>query len=176
MIIRTAISAGSKHIIDDGLIGAEDEGRGRWIVIDGHVAVVTGFDPNTNRLSFAPDDPNPPNGETEYELWDQRYNPEHVNSLINQAITDAQVNGVYVPDTIDTAYLPPSAIRIDAPSEWEVVRSVERTFEARGYGIGRSYVDLLQSLESSDDAESDDTFYPFHTVKISGSHSFALTT
>ena len=151
-----------------------DEGAGRWLVIDGHIAEVTAFVPATNTYTFRPDHPSPPDDNTPYELWDQKYNPTQVNALMNQAMIDAQTNGVFTQAVDDTIYLPPSSRRIKAPASWNVLRSVEMTIDSMGYGSGGTYLDLRPSLEAHDDAEGDDTTFPFHTVKVSGTGQLTL--
>ena len=145
---------------------------GQWIVVDGTVAAVRDILSNGDYLLSKPLNPSA-NSDFEYEVWDQKYYPPMVNSLINQAIQDAETNGVYVPVTEDLAYLPPSTRRIASPSGWLVLREVAISGESMGYGYG-SYIDLLPSIQQDDDSEDNDSFFPFHTVHVVGQHSFTL--
>ena len=148
--------------------------EGNWLVIDGQFRAIRSYTAAEGMLSFSPDlDPLPASLD-DFEVWDQKYYPGQINSLMNQAIGDAEASGVFVPTMVDTMYLPPATRRIPHPVGWEVLREVEATIEGIGYGFSGIYVDLLSSLRESADAEADDDFYPFQTTKVSGQGIFSL--
>ena len=169
MVIRHASEFTSTTITDPGLIGGTSDGRGRHVVIAGHLAVVTAFNPDDMVITFAPLHPDPP-PDGEYELWDEKFDPSRINALINQAITDAEASGVLCEEVLDLVYLPPYSNRIKAPDDWIALVAIERSNTYSSYG----YIDLLHNLQADDDSESDDVAFPFHTVKLAGSHDFTL--
>ena len=175
MTIRYATAATVNTLTDPGLIGNSNAWLGSFIVVDTHIAVVTAFDPSEKQLTFAPSLDAAPT-DLDYELWDEKYNPQQVNALINEAIGEAETNGVFTPVNVDDVYLPPSARRIKAPDDWRVLRSVESTRYGGGYSgaYGGSYYDLMGHLFAADDVEADSEFYPFQTVKLEGSGTFTL--
>ena len=79
MVIGYASEFTSTTLTDYGLIGAATEGRGRFVVIEGHIAVVTGYNPETSVLTFTPEHPDPPTSEGDYELWERQYDPRRIN-------------------------------------------------------------------------------------------------
>ena len=170
MVVGDATSFTATTLVDPARNEVENEGVGRWLVIDGHIAVVTAFDPDAHEITFAPEHPDPPSEAGDYELWDEKYHPARVNSLINQAIVDAQANGVYVPTLIDTAYCPPSSRRIKAPADWDVMRMIEMS-----HWTGWNYFDLRPTFEADDNVEGDSQFYPFYTYKLTSARTLTVT-
>ena len=173
MVLRTATAFTSTTLTDTGFIGQADEPRGKYVVIEGHVARVSSFEASV--LTFAPAIPGLPADGGEYELWDQKYHPQQINSLINSAIVDAQTNGVLRHAMKDDAYLPPTTTRIKAPDDWLALREIEMSDISTGYTTGGgTYFDLLQFIRDIDGAEGDDTTYPFHTIKVIGQKTLTI--
>ena len=159
--------------------GLVEPAPGSWLVIpradaSPGLVSVTKYDLSSGVLTFRPDLSDPPSAPVDVELWDQKYYPGQVEALINLAIDDAEAMGVYAHVTDPLVYLGPYARRISAPPDWEVLRSVECVAGNFGYGFGGDYVDLLQSLQASDDAVDDGSFFPFRTIRLSGAGSFVL--
>lgn len=173
--VRTYSDLTVNTLTDESQVLAANEGVGRWIVLNnGHIARVTEYNDETHTFTFSPayspvEDPINADDDT-YELWTQEVRPHAVNDIINQAIVDATTVGVYEPVTLDRSYLPPLYNRIKSPEDWAVLRSVEyctrwsfTTYSLRG------------SLAVHPEGENNDTFFPFHTVKLQGSGILAVT-
>lgn len=167
--VQTGIAFTTTTITDPSLVAGQGEPVGRWLVLNGHIAVVTAFDVETMELTFSPAIPEAPEGATEYELWDQHYSPHGVNTLINQAILKAQTNGVFKPVTIDTAYQAPYTNRIPVPDDWQVLVGIDMALEDH-----YNYRSLIPALTLDDDVESDDETFPFHTLVLNGNRSFSM--
>ena len=82
-------------LIDNTLIGADDNHIGKWVVFNDASAStvetsrVADYDSGSTTLTVSPAFALAPVADDTYELWDDIYSPARIDDLINQAIIDA---------------------------------------------------------------------------------------
>jgi hypothetical protein len=88
-------SSAATEIVDNTLIGANDNHNGKWVVFNdasgtaGQLTRVSDYDSGSTKLTVSPTLADTPVANDTYELWDDEYNPTVLNEFINQAIIEA---------------------------------------------------------------------------------------
>ena len=99
-------------VVDELAIGQTDDFNGMWLVftsgqsnIDSEIRQVVDSSVASNQvtLTFFPAVSNAPVDGATAELWDRAFDPNHIHSLMNQAVIDA-TNYVYTSTTDDTLH------------------------------------------------------------------------
>ena len=92
-----------------GLLGGDDDYIGKWILVtdatDGttvNIRRITDYTASSTTLSFATAMSFTPASSDTYELWDAEFNPERVNRIINDCISEVS-DRILVPDE-DTSF------------------------------------------------------------------------
>ena len=116
-------------IVDNTLIGADDNHIGKWVVFNDasastvEIARVSDYDSGTTTLSVAPAFANASATSDTYELWDDIYPPARIDEFINQSIIDA-TGHVY--DPVENLDLHTDGVvqRFDIPSGLSMVQNI----------------------------------------------------
>ena len=104
-------STSTSTLVDSaGLIGGDDDYIGKWILVtdasDGttvNIRRITDYTASSTTLSFATAMSFTPASSDTYELWDAEFNPERINRIINDCISEIS-DRVLVPDEDTSLY------------------------------------------------------------------------
>ena len=157
LIVSAATSAGdTTGLIDDTLLGGDDNYNGWWFVATGAGAVrrVSDYDSASARLSWTRPLALATAVNDSYELWPSEYPPEVVHDYINQAIGEA-TGHIYepvedislhaggglarftIPAGVDAISKVQVRVSGSSPSPVDADSAVWRTLPARLWGIER---------------------------------------
>ena len=104
-------STSTSTLVDSaGLMGGDDDYIGKWILVtdatDGttvNIRRITDYTASSTTLSFATAMSFTPASSDTYELWDAEFNPERVNRIINDCISEIS-DRILVPDEDTSLY------------------------------------------------------------------------
>ena len=104
-------STSTSTLVDSaGLMGGDDDYIGKWILVtdatDGttvNIRRITDYTASSTTLSFATAMSFTPASSDTYELWDAEFNPERVNRIINDCISEVS-DRILVPDEDTSLY------------------------------------------------------------------------
>jgi len=132
-------SSDSATIIDNTLVGADDNYNGKWVVFNdadgttGQVTRVSDYTSSSTTLALSPSlAANAAQNDT-YELWDSEYNPAAINEFINQAIIDSS-DRIFDPVESLALHTDGYQLRYDVPSGLVMIQNI----------YYRSSVDFIQ--------------------------------
>ena len=116
-------------IVDNTLIGADDNFNGRWVVFNdadgtaGQVTRVSDYTSSSTTLTLSPAVASSSATSDTYELWDDEYNPAIIDEFINQAILE--VTGLaWDPVENLSFHTDGNTLRYDVPSGISMVRDI----------------------------------------------------
>ena len=168
-VYQVGANSTASVLFGTGLRGGDVSHFGKWVVVNGQVRSVIKGDTEDaltldSPLSAAPavtDD---------FELWDQRYQPDAVHSIIKQAIQTAEEHLVYHQITNRRWYAEPGARRVDTPPGFAAINGIELQLYAAGYWEG---IDLWTEITGLTGAVVDNTTFGFQTIELpAGAHTF----
>ncbi len=161
LIVSAATSGGdTSGIIDDTLIGGDDNYNGWWLVATssganaGAIRRVSDYDSASARLSWTRPLPQATAANDPYELWPSEYPPEVIHDYINQAIGEA-AGHIYepvedfslhaggglarftIPEDIDAISKVQVRVSTSSPSPVDESTAVWRTIPAHLWGIDK---------------------------------------
>ena len=116
-------------IVDNTLIGADDNHIGKWIIFNDASAStietsrVSDYTSSSTTLTVSPAFALAPVADDTYELWDDIYSPTRIDDLINQAIIDATGHAF---DPVEKLDLHTDGVgqRFDIPSGLSMIQNV----------------------------------------------------
>jgi len=116
-------------LIDNTLIGADDNHIGKWVVFNDASAStvetsrVADYDSGSTTLTVSPAFALAPVADDTYELWDDIYSPARIDDLINQAIIDATGHAY---DPVEKLDLHTDGLtqRFDIPSGLSMIQNI----------------------------------------------------
>ena len=116
-------------IVDNTLIGADDNFNGRWVVFNdadgtaGQVTRVSDYDSGTTKLTVSPTLADTPATSDTYEIWDDEYNPAIIDDFINQSILET-TGHAWDPIENLSFHTDGSTLRFDVPSGISMIQDV----------------------------------------------------
>ena len=122
-------SSAATEIVDNTLIGANDNHNGKWVVFNdangtaGQLTRVSDYDSGSTKLTVSPALAATPVANDTYELWDDEYNPAVINEFINQAIIEV-TGRAYDPIENLTFHTDGYQLRFDVPSGISMIQDI----------------------------------------------------
>ena len=116
-------------IVDNTLIGADDNFNGRWVVFNdadgtaGQVTRVSDYTSSSTTLTLSPAVAASSATSDTYEVWDDEYNPVIIDEFINQAILES-TGHAWDPIENLSFHADGSTLRFDVPSGISMVQDV----------------------------------------------------
>ena len=116
-------------IVDNTLIGADDNFNGRWVVFNdadgtaGQVTRVSDYTSSSTTLTLSPAVASSSATSDTYELWDDEYNPAIIDEFINQAILEV-TGHAWDPVENLSFHTDGNTLRYDVPSGISMVRDI----------------------------------------------------
>ena len=125
--ISTTTSAGNgggTTLVDTTLIGSDDEHIGKHVVTSaGSIVRVSDFTSSSGTLTFASAASAQIADDTEYELWDERYPPDRINRVMNDAISEVSSEAL-IPDNDSSIRTHGEQEQYDIPTNLVMIRRV----------------------------------------------------
>ena len=116
-------------IVDNTLIGADDNFNGRWVVFNdadgtaGQVTRVSDYTSSSTTLTLSPAVASSSATSDTYELWDDEYNPAIIDDFINQSILET-TGHAWDPIENLSFHTDGSTLRFDVPSGISMIQDV----------------------------------------------------
>jgi hypothetical protein len=116
-------------IVDNTLIGADDNFNGRWVVFNdadgtaGQVTRVSDYTSSSTTLTLSPAVASSSATSDTYEIWDDEYNPAIIDDFINQAIIEA-TGHAWDPIENLSFHTDRDTLRFDVPSGISMIQDV----------------------------------------------------
>jgi len=128
--VSSASGTGSTTtIVDNTLIGADDNHNGKWIVFNdadgtsGQVTRVSDYTSSSTTLTLSPAIAATSVADDTYEIWDDIYSPARLDDLINQAVIDA-TGSTYDPVEKLDLHTDGTVQRLDIPSGLSMIQNI----------------------------------------------------
>jgi hypothetical protein len=128
--VSSASSGGTTAtIVDNTLIGADDNHIGKWVVFNdasastAETSRVSDYASSSSTLTVAPAFALASATSDTYELWDDIYSPARIDDLINQAIIDA-IGRAYDPVEKLDLHTDGTVQRFDIPSGLSMIQNI----------------------------------------------------
>jgi len=116
-------------IVDNTLIGADDNFNGRWVVFNdadgtaGQVTRVSDYTSSSTTLTLSPAVASSSATSDTYEIWDDEYNPAIIDDFINQSILET-TGHAWDPIENLSFHTDGSTLRFDVPSGISMIQDV----------------------------------------------------
>jgi hypothetical protein len=128
--VSSASSGGTTAtIIDNTLIGADDNHIGKWVIFNDasastvEISRVSDYASSSATLTVSPAFALAPVADDTYELWDDIYPPARIDDLINQAVLDATGHAYDPVEKLDL-HTDGATQRFDIPSGLSMIQNI----------------------------------------------------
>jgi len=130
LYVSSASGSGSTTtIVDNTLIGGDDNFNGKWIVFNdangttGQVTRVSDYTSSSTTLTLSPAIAASSVADDTYEMWDNEHNPAIIDDFINQAIIDAS-DRIFDPVESLALHTDGHQLRFDVPSGLSMLQHI----------------------------------------------------